>query len=125
MPEANNASQRDGAAAPPGQRLKTLVNWVFLIAAVLYSIFHIGFVIWPVVHGEPWITKIVIDHYAAIIGLPFAAFGALGLVFLLDSRSETPIEFKAIGFEFKGASAPIVLWVICFLAMAGAVKLLW
>lgn len=89
MPEIDNLPENGGAASPYDRRLKTIVNWIFLIAAALYSIFHVGFVVWPIVHGEPWLTGIVIAHYAAIVGLPFAAFGALGLVFLLDSRSQT------------------------------------
>jgi hypothetical protein len=36
-----------------------------------------------------------------------------------------PIEFEAIGFKFRGASGPIVLWVFCFLSIAVAFHLLW
>jgi hypothetical protein len=59
------------------------------------------------------------------LSLPFAGFAALGLVLLLESRSEQPIEFSGLGFQFKGASGPIVLWIMCYLAMALCIKLLW
>jgi len=107
------------------QRIKSLVNWAFFGAAVLYSVFHAGFVIWHAVTGNPRLLNAVYEHFAAIIALPFAGFAALGLVLLLESRSDQPLEFKALGFEFKGASGPIVLWVICFLAVVISLRLLW
>jgi hypothetical protein len=39
------------------------------------------------------------------------------LVLLLDWRSSDPIEVKALEFDFKGPAAPIVLSVLCFLAI--------
>jgi len=53
-----------------------------------------------------------------------SALGALCIVLLLR-LSSGPLEFKAIGFEFRGASGQVVLWVVCFLAMVASVKLLW
>jgi len=48
------------------------------------------------------------------------------LVLVIMLRVVTgPIEFKAGGVEFKGASAPIVMWLLCFLALAGALRMLW
>jgi cation transporter-like permease len=107
------------------ERLKRYVNWALFAGAALYSAFHAGFVIWHTVRGTDQLTKVVYDHFAAIVGLPFAGFAALALVLLLESRSDQPIEFKALGFEFKGASGPIVLWVLCFLAITGCLKLMW
>jgi hypothetical protein len=40
-------------------------------------------------------------------------------------QTSGPIEFEGLGFKFKGASGPVVLWVFCFLAIAGAIKLVW
>jgi hypothetical protein len=68
--------------------------------------------------------KTIFDHFAAVIGLPFAAISSLCLVLLLR-YSAGPIEFEGLGFKFKGASGPIIMWVLCFLAMVSAIKLLW
>jgi hypothetical protein len=35
------------------------------------------------------------------------------------------IRLKGLGFEFEGASAPTVLWLFCFLAIVGGMKMLW
>jgi hypothetical protein len=71
----------------------------------------------------PWVVEVVQAHFAAVIGLPAAAFVALCLVIFLEVKSG-PIEFKGLGFEFRGASGEITLWVVTFLSIAAAIKLL-
>ena len=34
-------------------------------------------------------------------------------------------KFSFLGFEFEGASGPVVLWVLCFLAQMFGIWLLW
>ena len=53
-----------------------------------------------------------------------SAISAFCLVALLEI-ARGPIEFEALGFKFKGASGPAILWVFCFLAMIFGVWLLW
>lgn len=77
-----------------------------------------------VIRGIILATGLGLQHFAAAIGLPFAALAALGLVTLFETRSG-PIEFEALGLKFKGASGPIIFWVLSFLAIAVAIKLLW
>jgi hypothetical protein len=43
------------------------------------------------------------------------------LVLLLRTVSGT-IKFKALGFKFKGASGPILMWIFYFLAMTLAIS---
>ena len=64
------------------------------------------------------------EQYLVGVGLPFAAIVAFLLVIILEIRSG-PMEFNALGFQFKGSSGPVVLWVMCVLALTGAMKLLW
>jgi len=105
--------------------LKYVANWIVISFGGLYFCFHVGFVIWHTFQNRDWLLELVKKHYAAIIGLPFAAYAVVCLVLFLESRYEGPIEFKAIGFEFKGASGPIILWAICFLIFTVCMKLLW
>jgi len=56
------------------------------------------------------------DHFVAIIGMPVSATLALLLVVVLRQTSG-PIEIEGFGFKFKGVSGPMIMWVICFLAM--------
>lgn len=68
--------------------------------------------------------EILKNHFAAVVGLPMAGIFSLWVVTILRSKSG-PIEFDAFGLRFRGASGPVVLWVLCFLAIAFAIKLLW
>ena len=71
-----------------------------------------------------WLIQIAQKQFAATIGLPFAALSSLSLVLILEFRAGK-IEFEGFGFKFRGASGPIILWIMSFLAMATAIKLLW
>jgi hypothetical protein len=70
------------------------------------------------------VTDLVVKNFAAIIGLPFAFIAAF-IVVALFRQGDSPIEFKGLGLEFKGASGEVILWLLCFLAISGAIKLLW
>jgi hypothetical protein len=63
-------------------------------------------------------------HLLAVVGLPISVAVAFCLVIILEATSGK-VEFKALGFEFKGASGPIVLWVLSFLALVVALRVLW
>ena len=64
------------------------------------------------------------EHPLAIVGMPSCAIAALCLVLLLRTTSGE-IEFEGLGFKFKGASGPIVMWVLCFLVMGLVLKAVW
>jgi len=59
-----------------------------------------------------------------IVALPMAGLGAL-FVTLVLRISSGPIEFEVAGVKFKGGSAPVVFWVLCFLVTVVAIKMLW
>ncbi len=73
---------------------------------------------------DSWMLAILRDHFAATVGGPCAAFAA-GLVVLVLRYTGGPMEIKGLGFEFKGASGQIVLWIFCFLAITSAIRILW
>ena len=64
------------------------------------------------------------EHFQALVGLPAAAFASTFIILILKI-TEGPIEFSGLGFNFKGASGQVVLWVFCYLAIVGSIKLLW
>jgi hypothetical protein len=94
-----------------------------LLGAIIYGVTFFAFSIYGMIHEE-WVEELAKQHFAAAIGLPCAALAALLLVTILEINAGR-IEFKALGLEFKGAAGPIVMWVLCFLAIAGAIRLLW
>jgi hypothetical protein len=63
-------------------------------------------------------------HAPATLGIPFCAGTAMFVVLILRA-TQGPAEFEGLGFKFRGASGPIVMWVLCFLALVAATKLLW
>ena len=81
--------------------------------------------------GEVWINRfdtvlsdLVVKNFAAIIGLPFA-FVASFVVVALFRQGSGPIEFEGFGFRFKGAAGEVVLWMLCFIAIAAMIRSLW
>lgn len=73
---------------------------------------------------SPDLAKFLRDHFAATVGLPFAAIISLLMILVLRASSGK-LEFEALGFKFRGASGPVVLWVLCYLAVVLSIKLLW
>ena len=68
--------------------------------------------------------KILREHSGAVVGLPMAAVLSLWVVTILRYKSG-PIEFDVLGFKFRGASGPVILWILCFLIVILGIKLLW
>jgi hypothetical protein len=118
MSEALNKNKRD-------VRLKTLTSWLIVIALGSFTaVFLYGAVITMTGAQGEWLMQIAQKQFPATIGLPFAALAALSLVLILEFRAGK-IEFEGFGFRFRGASGPIILWVISFLAITTAIKMLW
>ena len=99
--------------------------WGSIAIAVLMFIGAVGWTVY-LASGAPEtpVTKVILEHFPATFGLPLAAGGAFILVVLLR-HTQGPIEFEGLGFKFRGASGPVVLWVLCFLALVAGIKLLW
>ncbi|MBR0735302.1 hypothetical protein JQ581_00050 [Bradyrhizobium liaoningense] len=89
-----------------------------VLAAALFALFV--FAEW----SNPYWSTVSFDHFAATIGLPGAAAAAFIIVALFRT-TEGQIKLEALGFKFEGAAGPIVMWVMCFLAITIAIKLLW
>jgi len=97
--------------------------WLAVLTALcVVAVF--GYAILVVTYGFRYWEEILKDHFAAIIGLPGAAAVAFMLVVFLR-QTDGPIEFRGLGFEFKGASGQVAMWVVCFLAIAVAIRLCW
>ncbi len=97
------------------------VTLAFAVLVTLAGAAYFAFAIWVV--ARDWET-VLTQHFAAIIGLPGAAAVAFVIVVFLR-QTEGPIEFEGLGFKVKGAAGQVLMWVICFLALIGAIKLLW
>ena len=106
-----------------GEYLRGITSWTILItitvllAAVFFTMLYQG------VKKELFAT-IAQRHFPVVVCIPIAAISALFGVIILGSIVG-PIKFKVPGFEFEGASGPVILWAICFWAMVQGIWLLW
>lgn len=101
---------------------KSILTWVlaFVVPMAAGAVLH-GFV---TLIPYDVMLEIVRQQFAAIVGLPIAGVFSVFLVVVLQ-QTTGPISFKGLGFEFEGTSGQVVLWMMCFLSIAGAIKLLW
>lgn len=108
--------------------LRRWITWAAVIGTGLWTGYFFAFLVYHSLAADPdtenWFLRMVQAHPAATIGLAMSAISAFCLVALLEI-ARGPIEFEALGFKFKGASGPAILWVFCFLAMIFGVWLLW
>ena len=108
--------------------LRRWIIWAAVIGTALWAGYFFIFLIYQSIFGgaasDNWFLRMVQEHPAATIGIAMSAITAFCLVALLEI-ARGPIELEAMGFKFKGASGPVILWVFCFLAMIFGVWLLW
>ncbi len=101
---------------------KNVITWVLILLVPLLSVLAVTSLLNFLEPGL--VREVVNNHFAAVVGLPMAALLAAFLVVGLR-HSEGPIKFEGFGMKFEGASGQVILWVISFLSIAAAIKLLW
>lgn len=101
---------------------KTVITWLLVIIVPIIAVTLMTGLLNYVEPGL--IVEIVRGHFAATVGLPMAALLAAFIVVGLR-HTDGPMKFEGLGFKFEGASGQVILWVFCFLAIAGAIRLLW
>ncbi len=121
------------------RKFRRIFAWVFFLGTSVVCIIIAYFVIKSAVGSydkrsgglapdytgiSPTLAEFAKQHAPVTFGLPIAA--AVSLLLILVLRETTgKLEFEALGFKFRGASGPVVLWVLCYLAMTLSIKLLW
>jgi hypothetical protein len=117
-----NASSTGEIATIPF--LRKVAPWVAAIG-VLFGVATAVVLAIRFVFIEPQATRRVLEgQVRAIVGVPMSAASAFCVVWLLEATSGR-IEFEVIGFKFRGAAGPVVLWVMCFLSFVLSTFLLW
>lgn len=113
----------EGQPSSPGTR--RAVTWLCLVAGPALVAISYFPIIRASLSQDPWLMAIFEKHYAAIFGLPGAALLSFILVVVFEARFDR-IEMEVTSvLKFKGASGPVILWVLCFLSIAAAIKMLW
>lgn len=68
--------------------------------------------------------KALINHAAALFGLPFAILAAMALV--CGARAIDPqAQIDFLGLRVRGAAATILCWIVVFAALTIAIRALW
>jgi len=94
------------------------VAFVILLLVYLYSS-----VIWIGTKQGTWFT-IITNQFLISFGVPIAVICAFCVVQLFRGI-HGPIVIESKWAVFKGATGPVILWIICFLAVVFAEWLLW
>ncbi len=93
------------------------------VTGALILLFLMGAFVWANRNASIWEDAAML-HPQASIGLPLAAILAFVLVTIFRA-TEGQIRVELLQLKFVGASGPLIMWVICFLAIAAGIKLLW
>lgn len=94
-----------------------------VILAVIITCSYFVVLVYSFFTDKQWVDMAK-EHASAAIGLPFATIAAFMLVSILQVTTGK-IEFEGLGFKFRGASGPIVLWIACFIVFVISIRLLW
>lgn len=113
----------------PTENAPTIASTRRLIVAVAALLLTgLFFVLYAWVSGETfghdvW-AAFVLEHYGLIVGLPMAAALSFGIVVAFQQTSDEPLSIKMGPLEITGPAGPILLWVVCLLALTLAIKTL-
>ena len=101
---------------------KNVVTWVLIFTVPIVSVVFIAGILTFIEPGL--LIQIIKEHFAAMVGLPMAALLSAFIVVALR-HAEGSVKFEVLGMKFEGASGQVILWVICFMSISLAIKLLW
>jgi hypothetical protein len=104
--------------------MKQFVIWSAMLAAGAVGVSYLLFILYSTWYSEGWVQEVIRQHFAATVGLPLTGLATFLLVQVLQI-SAGQIELEVLGFKLRGASGPVVLWVVCFLTVTAALKLVW
>jgi hypothetical protein len=121
-PDTSESTEPESGEPRPNYRV--VFGWFFLFAAAIFT-FLIGAMIVLQKLGLLETEGILLQHFSAIMGLPIAAIASLFIVLVCEVGGREKMKIQALGFKFEGASSQVILWVVCFLAIAVAIRVLW
>lgn len=109
--------------------LREVATWAMIVGTALLAAYFFGFLVYHTLKKTSadgsWFLTVIQKHFAATIAVPLSAISAACIVLLLRATTGGELSFTFLSLEFSGVSGPVTLWVLCFLAMILAVRLLW
>ena len=120
--DKNCLPEKESELSPRSFIIK-LCLFSIVVLGVIFTCSFFGVLVHSFWTDNQWVD-IAKEHTSAVIGLPIATVTAFLLVSVLQVTTGK-IEFEGLGFKFRGASGPIVLWIACFIVLVIGIKLLW
>lgn len=109
--------------------LKKYAVWGVVVGTAIWAGFFFSFLmisaLSPSLLPDSWLLQMVQAQPGGTLGIGISAISAFSVVAVLDVFSNDPIEIRFWQLEIKGAAGPVVLWVLCFLAMVLGCEVLW
>ena len=103
--------------------VRRIIYALALIGMALFSgLYLVGIVL--LFLYDPKFLELLYEQLRVFLGVPLAGIAAFCVVLVLEVQTGK-IEFEGLGFKFRGASGPVILWIFCFLALAGVINLMW
>ncbi len=108
----------------PESKIRLFSSWLFIIGASTLTAAAFGLLLMGA-RRDPDFYAVAVRHFPTVVGLPFAAMAALFIAISSKIVTGEKLNFKGFGFEFNGASGPIILWLICFLGISFTINETW
>lgn len=124
MSKSSDESSTIGREEAAYAKFRVVIVRVLIACIAVFSLIFFAYLVYCVWSEKAWTLAILQQHFAGIVSVPLASIGALCVVLVLRS-TEGPMEFQGLGFKFKGAAGPIVLWAMCFIVIVIGIRVLW
>ncbi len=102
---------------------RSMLGFVIAASSVVLLVGWCAWLVWDVLTPEI-LREVSRRHFLLLIGMPVCCMCSF-IVLGVFRATAGPLQFKALGFEFNGASGPVVLWVVVFLSCVGGMVALW
>jgi hypothetical protein len=104
--------------------VSTIIYTLFAVSGIIYFAF-LGYYLLPDVQRNSETSRTLLSHASSTLGLPFAAMGAFILVGILRaSTDQQTLKFKGLSFDVTGPASQLMYWIVAFLSIVGAIRLL-
>jgi hypothetical protein len=105
--------------------LQTRIAWSLAFSSVLFLVGTTLAGFYYAVTRVGVLQDAATKHFMGVFGPPMAVMVAMVVVIVLRAAAG-PIEFETpFGFKFRGASGPVVLYVLVYLANVAGMVALW
>ena len=107
------------------ERIRARMDWIVVIAALLFASIFYGFGLYYLLTGEyPWLVEVLKKQFAAIV-MPPLVIGASIVVVSILKLASGDVKIKFLTVQFEGSTAPIVMFLVVYAVIISSIHLLW